>query len=372
LPIAKGKGKLKSASLDARVLNRTLLHRQLLLKRRRMSALEALEHLVGMQAQVPNSPYVGLWSRLAGFRPDHLGDSISNRLAVRIALMRNTLHLVTAGDCLAIRPVVQRLMARAYRKADGQTLRAMVAAGRAIVEAQPRTNVEIGRLLQTQFPRHDRLLLGYAIRDNLPLVQIPPRGLWGQSSAPTLTTVDVWLGRALDDSSEPDQLILRYLKAFGPASVADIQAWSGLAGLKTDLERLRPRLRVRRDDRGRELFDVPDGALVGATAHAPVRFLPEYDNLLVAHADRSRIIPPEHRGRVGKQLGRPPVLVDGFVRAFWRVAQAGESATLEIHPFDAVAKRKRNEIEAEGRRLLRFIAPRARGAGTHHVKFTSG
>jgi len=359
---------LKSSSLDARVLNRTLLERQLLLTRRRMSVHQALEHLVGMQAQVPSSPYVGLWSRLTGFRPDQLSDSISSRRAVRIALMRNTLHLVTADDCLVIRPVVQRLMARAYRKADEQTLRAMVAAGRAIVEAQPRTNVEIGRLLQTQFPRHDRVLLGYAIRDNLPLVQIPPRGLWGQSSAPTLTTVDVWLGRSLTEASEPDELIARYLKAFGPASVADIQAWSGLPGLRTELERLRPRLRVHRDERGRELFDVPGGRLARRTARAPVRFLPEYDNVLVAYADRSRIVPAEHRERVGRELGRAPLLVDGFVRASWRIVQTGESATLEIQPFDAVAKRKRVEIESEGGRLLRFVA---HGAGRHRIKFTS-
>ncbi|HEX7136879.1 MAG TPA: winged helix DNA-binding domain-containing protein [Vicinamibacterales bacterium] len=364
------KGKLKSAaprSLDIATLNRTLLARQHLLKRTRASVLQALEHLVGMQAQMPTSPYVGLWSRLARFRHDQLADLITSRQAVRIALMRNTLHLVTADDCLTIRPVVQPVMARAYRNADGATLRTMIAAGRAILETQPRTNVEIGRLLKKQFPRHDRMVLGYAIRDNLALVQIPPRGLWGQRCAPILTTVKAWLGRSLADSSTPDRVILRYLAAFGPASVADIQAWSGLPGLRGDVDRLRPRLRVHCDERGRELFDVPEGRLSRATVPAPARFLPEYDNVLVAYADRSRIIPPEHQERVMRQLGRPPVLVDGFVRGFWRVSLKGTAATLEIRAFDGVARRRRGDLESEGLRLLRFVA----GDATPRVTFTT-
>jgi hypothetical protein len=350
---------LKRSSLDAQVLNRTLLDRQLLLKRRRMPVLQALERLVGMQAQIPNAPYVGLWSRLAGFRHDQLADLIATRRAVRLALMRNTLHLVTADDCLTIRPVVQPVMSRAYRNANEATLRAMIAAGRAMLETKPLTNIEIGGLLKKQFPRHDRMVLGYAIRDNLALVQIPPRGLWGQTCAPTLTPVETWLGRSLAESSTPDELITRYLRVFGPASVADIQAWSGLPGLKTDLERLRPRLRVYRDDRGRELFDVPNAALMRATTPAPIRFLPEYDNVLVAYSDRSRIIPQEHLERVMRQLGRPPVLIDGFVRAFWRVLLKGTAATLEIQAFDGIVRRHRAALETEGLRLLRFVAGRA-------------
>ncbi len=356
------------ATLDSRTLNRTLLARQFLLKRRRASVLDTLEHLVGMQAQVPTSPYVGLWSRLTAFRHAQLADLITDKQAVRIALMRNTLHLVTADDCLAIRPVVQRLLARAYKKVDQAKLNRMIAAGRAIVEAEPRTNVEIGRLLRKQFPRHDPMRLGYAIRDHVALVQIPPRGLWGASCPPILTSAESWLGRPLSNSSTPDDVIVRYLRAFGPASVADVQAWSGLAGLKGDIERMRPQLHVYRDGRGRELFDIPGGSISGAPISTPVRFLPEYDNVLVAYADRSRIIPPAHRDRVMKQLGRPPVLVDGFVGAFWRVARKGKDATLEIELFDRVAARFRDELEAEGLRLLRFIAGET---STHRVKFTA-
>ncbi|HEY7284656.1 MAG TPA: winged helix DNA-binding domain-containing protein [Vicinamibacterales bacterium] len=353
--------------LDVATLNRTLLARQHLLKRSRLSVLDTLSHLVGMQAQIPNSPYVGLWSRLAGFRHHQLADLITDRQAVRIALMRNTLHLVTADDCLTIRPVVQPVLSRAYRKADEVTLRAMIAAGRDVLESKPLTNIEIGRLLKKQFPRHDPMVLGYAIRDNLALVQIPPRGLWGQTCAATLTPVDLWLGRPLVVSSTPDELIMRYLKAFGPASVADIQAWSGLPRLKGDVERLRPRLRVHRDERGRELFDVPNGKLSRATGSAPVRFLPEYDNVLVAYADRSRIIPQQHQPRVMKQLGRAPVLVGGFVRASWRVVITGRSATLEIQAFDGIVRRHRDALESEGLRLLRFVA----GDAAPRVTFTT-
>jgi Winged helix DNA-binding domain len=356
------------ATLTTLALNRTLLARQLLVKRSRLPVLETLAHLVGMQAQVPTSPYVGLWSRLSGFRHAHLGDLITARQAVRIALMRNTLHLVTADDCLAIRPVVQRLLARAYKQADQTKISAMIAAGRAIVEAEPRTNVEIGRLLKKQFPRHDPMVLGYTIRDHVALVQIPPRGLWGASCPPILTSAESWLGRPLSASSKPDQVIVRYLQAFGPASVADMQAWSGLAGLKGDIERLRPSLRVHRDEQGRELFDVPGGRISRAAVPAPVRFLPEYDNVLVAFADRSRIIPPAHRVRVMTQLGRPPVLVDGFVGAFWRVARKGKDATLEIELFERVAARFRGELETEGLRLLRFVAG---DTATHRVTFTT-
>lgn len=354
-------------TLGVAELNRTLLARQFLLKRTRATVPEALTHLVGMQAQIPGAPYVGLWSRLTGFGHDQLGDLITSRRAVRTALMRNTLHLVTADDCLAIRPVVQRLLARPYRKADPVRLAAIVAAGRAIVDAEPRTNVEIGRLLSRQFSGSDPITLGYVIRDNVALVQIPPRGLWGASCKPMLASAEAWLGRPLSTASTSAQIIVRYLRAFGPASVADMQAWSGLPALAGDLELMRDQLRVYRDDRGRELFDVPEGRIARPALTAPVRFLPEYDNVLVAYADRARIIPSAHRDRVKRQLGRPPVLVDGFVRAFWRVRVRAERVTLEIELFDRVASRHREALSEEAMRLLRFLNGTA---ASHAVTFT--
>jgi hypothetical protein len=342
--------------LSTPALNRALLARQLLLTRTAMTAADAIAHLVGMQAQVPNAPYVGLWSRLKGFKAAELAALITNRRAVRIALMRNTLHLVTADDCLTVRPIVQRVLTRAYQKADRVKLAEIVTAGRAILDEQPRTNIELGRLLQKKFPTHQPLMLGYAIRDNLALVQIPPRGVWGQSLAATLTTAESWLGRPLAESTGGEVLVRRYLRAFGPASLADVAAWSGLPGLKATLEKLRPELRTFRDQRGHELFDVADGLLPRPSVAAPVRFLPEYDNILVAYADRSRIIPEPHRQRATTQLGGCAVLVDGFVRALWRVERTKRAATLEVELFDADARRAKRAIAREGEELLAFVA----------------
>jgi hypothetical protein len=342
--------------LSTPALNRALLARQLLLTRTAMTAADAIAHLVGMQAQVPNAPYVGLWSRLKGFKAAELAALITNRRAVRIALMRNTLHLVTADDCLTVRPIVQRVLTRAYQKADRVKLAEIVTAGRAILDEQPRTNIELGRLLQKKFPTHQPLMLGYAIRDNVALVQIPPRGVWGQSLAATLTTAESWLGRPLAESTGGEDLVRRYLRAFGPASLADVAAWSGLPGLKATLEKLRPELRTFRDQRGHELFDVADGLLPRPSVAAPVRFLPEYDNILVAYADRSRIIPEPHRQRATTQLGGCAVLVDGFVRALWRVERTKRAATLEVELFDADARRAKRAIAREGEELLAFVA----------------
>jgi hypothetical protein len=322
-----------------------------------MTVASALEHLVGMQSQVPTSPYVGLWSRIAAFEPDQLSRLLANRNAVRTALMRNTLHLVTAADCLALRPVVHGVLTRAYVKGDSKTMAAIVDAGRAIVEAQPRTNMDLGQLLRLQFPDHDAETLGYAVRNHLALVQLPPRGLWGKRGAAMLATAESWIGRPLASSSRPDEMIRRYLRAFGPASVADMQAWSGVTGLRESAERLRPTLVSMRDEAGRELFDVRDGVRPRASAAAPVRFLPEFDNVLVAYAERSRIIRPEHRTRVMPQLGRPFILIDGFVGGFWRIRSDRKEATLEVDLFSRAAPRERAQISAEGIRLLDFAVP---------------
>jgi hypothetical protein len=353
------------ATLSWRALNRALLERQMLRRRLKMSVSDALERLVGMQAQVPQSPYVGLWSRLVGFRPDALADLLVGREAVRLALMRSTLHLVTARDCAALRPVVQPMLERIHtrsafgRKLVGLDRDALLAEARALLTERPRTNVELGRLLHTRWPDRDPQSLGYAIRDLLPLVQIPPRGLWDASGAATLAIAESWIGRPLGPARRPDKMLRRYLRAFGPASERDMQAWSGLSGLRDAIERLRPHMRVFRDPRGRELFDVPTAPRPRANAAAPIRFLPEFDNVLVAYADRSRIIPDEHRDRVASQLGRPTVLIDGFVRAMWAVERIRDRATLEIELFDRAAGPARAALEGEGRRLLAFVAPGA-------------
>jgi len=346
----------------------------MLLRRARVSATVALERLAGMQAQVPQSPYVGLWSRLHGFRAEDLSALIESRRAVRIALMRSTLHLVTAGDCFAFRAAVQGMLARVFeRNAFGRNLAGvdrdeLVDEARAVLTERPLTNQQLGRRLNQRWPDHDAISLGYAIRDLLGVVQVPPRGLWQRSGAAVLASVEAWIGSPVPPDSEPDDMLCRYLAAFGPASERDMQAWSGLNGLRPAIDRLRPRLRVYQDDRGRELYDLRRMPVPRPASAPPVRFLPEFDNVLVAYQDRARIIPDEHRQRVGSQLGRPTILVGGFVRGMWAIRRMSSSAILEVELFDTQAQRRRPAIEKEGLRLLTF----ATGAAKARVVFRRG
>ena len=350
--------------LGPRELNRATLERQMLLRRREVPAIEAIEHLVGMQAQAPNPPYVGLWTRLAHFRPEELGRLISDRQAVRIALMRNTVHLVSARDCLALRPLIQPIIERNVyssraRRADleGVDIEALAATGRALLEERPRTAKELGALLQEQWPENDPASLARAVRHLLPLVQVPPRGVWGKSGQTTHTTIEAWLGRPLDSAYSLDEMILRYLGAFGPATVGDVQTWSGLTRLGAVLERLRPRLISFRDERGKELFDLPDAPRPDPDIPAPPRFLPEFDNLILSHADRTRVIAEEYRKAIASRNGMVPAtfLVDGSVRGTWKTDRTRGKATLVIAPFEPLTNANRNALSAEGEQLIRFV-----------------
>src|SRR5918998_1632101 len=337
MPTAQGI--VKDRVLTLRELNRATLERQMLVRRQKLPAAEAIEHLVGLQAQAPNPPYVGLWTRLEGFHPDELARLILDRRAVRIALMRNTVHLVTARDCLALRPLVQPVLDRgvyanrAHRaEIEGVDIEALVAAGRTLLEERPRTAKELGELLQTRWPDRDPASLARAIRHLVPLVQVPPRGVWGKSGRATLTTAEAWLGRPLDPAPSLDELVVRYLTAFGPATLKDVQTWSGLTRLREVIDRLRSRLRIFRNEHGKELFDLPDAPRPDPDTPSPARFLPEFDNVLLSHADRTRIITDEHRKRVmtinGLILGT--VLVDGFACGTWKITRNRATATLRI------------------------------------------
>ena len=343
-------------------LNRALLARQLLLRRWKMSATEAIEHLVGMQAQAPNPPYVGLWTRLEGFRPDELARLILNRRAVRIALMRNTVHLVTARDYLALRPLVQPVFDRglyANRAGiEGVDIEALVAAGRALLEERPRAAKELGELLRERWPERDPASLARAIRHLVPLVQVPPRGIWGKSGQTVHTTAEAWLGRPLDPDPSLDEMVVRYLGAFGPATVKDVQTWSGLTRLGEVTERLRPRLRAFRDEHGKELFDLPDAPRPEPDTPAPARFVPEFDNLILSHADRARVIADDYRRAIASKNGMVPatVLVDGFVRGTWKAQRTRKRATISIRPFERLPKGDRDALTEEGERLVRFVA----------------
>jgi hypothetical protein len=337
----------------------------MLLRRETLSAIAAIEHLVGLQSQAPAPPYVGLWTRLEGFQAEELVRLMTDRSVVRIALMRGTIHLVSAADALAIRRVVQPALSRDFRlsvfgaQLAGVDLPKLVKVGRRLLADGALTPKDLGQRLQTSWPDRDAASLAYAVRCHTPLVQTPPRGLWGQSGAAAHTTAEAWLGRPLATNSRPDALILRYLRAFGPATVQDVQAWSGLTRLQPSLERLRLRLRRFRADDGAVLLDVRDAPLPDPDTPTPVRFLPDFDNVLLAHADRTRIISDADRKQVFTKNGlvRPAVLVDGFVRGLWKVASKGSAATLSIELFGAIPRQDAADLEREGGRLLAFTAP---------------
>jgi hypothetical protein len=361
--------------LGPRELNRATLERQILLRRLKLPALDAIEHLVGMQAQAPAPPYVGLWTRLEGFRPDELARLITDRRAVRIALMRNTVHLVSARDCLALRPLMQPVLdrglygTRANRAhLDGVDIEALVGAGRALLEERPRTAKELGELLQEQWTDRDPASLARAIRHLLPLVQVPPRGVWGKSGPAAHTTAEAWLGRPLDPAPSLEEMVLRYLGAFGPATVKDVQTWSGLTRLGGVIEHLRPRLLTFRDERGKELFDLPEASRPDPNTPAPPRFLPEFDNLILSHADRTRVIAEEYRKAIASKNGMVPAafFVDGFVQGTWKTERSRGRATLEMKPFDSLAKEDRVALAEEGERLIRFTGE---GAETYEIRF---
>jgi hypothetical protein len=349
--------------LSTRELNRTLLERQLLLRRSPLSPLEAIRHVAAMQCQVPAAPFYGLWSRIERFEAAELVRLLEAHAVLRTTLMRVTLHLTSTDDFLAWRPMHQAMIEKRFagtqfaKQLDGVDVAEVVEAGRATLAETPGTAAQLGRTLGERWPGADPMALAYAVRWALPLVQLPPRGtsLEKDGGPAVVAPVQKLTGRELAAETEPDALILRYLAAFGPASVPDMRMWSGLPGLAAAVDRLRPRLRSFRDEHGRELLDLPDAPVLTGDEPAPPRFLPWFDNLLLGHDDRSRVLPYGHRlGVVG---GNAFVLIDGFARATWRIQRSPELATLHIQPLERLSLG--DDVLEEGERLLEFGAPAA-------------
>jgi Winged helix DNA-binding domain len=348
--------------LGRRALNRATLARQLLLRRWDLPVTEAVERLAGLNAQDPEPPYLGLWARLAGFRRDALTRALHDREVVRSTLLRGTQHLVTAADYLAWRPLLQPMLEQRRRGAFGRATAGvdpatLAAATRELLAARPLTRPELGRLLAERWPGQDPGALAWSAQYLVPLVHPPPSGTWGNRGAIPCVLAESWLGRPPDRHASPAGMIRRHLAAFGPASVMDIQAWSGLTRLREPVERLAAELRPFRDEHGRRLYDLPDAPRPDPDTPAPVRLLPAVDNLLLAHADRTRVITDERRRRVCVgAVVEPTVLVDGDVVAIWRIVRAGGGAVLAVEPLGGLPGAARAAVAEEGMRLLEFAA----------------
>ena len=353
--------------LSPRALGRATLARQMLLTRERTTVLAAVERLVGLQAQLARPPHVGLWSRIREFAREDLTRALQRREVVRATLMRCTLHLMSARDYVQLRAVIQPVLDRAMKsvlreRTDGLGLPALISAARTHLQEKPRTFEALRDLLVEGDPEGDARAMGYAVRCLLPLVQVPTDTAWGFPEAADFALADAWLGLPIPtDEASPLPLVSRYLAAFGPASVSDMQTWSGLQGLREVFEALRPTLLTFRDDRGRELFDLPDAPRPPEDLDAPVRFIPDFDNLVLGHDDRRRLISDEHRAAIFLPNLRilPTFLVDGRVAGTWKVEAKKASATLVIEPFAAVSRPARGALTEEGDALLRFLEPEA-------------
>lgn len=352
--------------LSDRALNRATLARQLLLDRHKMPVVKAIEQVLALQAQVPRPPHVGLWSRLHNFERDHLIDPLHARALVRATTMRGTIHIMSAKDFLAFRGALQPQLTAGWKAVAGKApvppIEKLVAAGQKFLGRDGYTFNEIRAHLVKQFPKsHDRIM-GYAVRTHVPLVQVPTReDDWGFPADAAFALADGWLKTPVGEGAGAAALILRYLAAFGPATAADIQTWTGMRGIAELIAPLRPQLITFKDERGRELFDLPKAPRPDADTAAPVRFLPEYDSVMIAHSDRSRIVDDKFRKvLITKNLIIPATfLVDGRIAGTWKLERKKTAATVLLAPLVPLSKKARRELEEEGEALARFVEPLA-------------
>ncbi|MFD3505834.1 winged helix DNA-binding domain-containing protein [Nocardia sp. NPDC058666] len=348
-----------------RVLNRTLLARQHLLERCTLTAADLCDHLVGLQAQDVTPPFVGLWSRITDFDPDTVSAGLEDRSLVRITLMRGTIHLVTPPDALRIAPHIQPELEKIPFRA-GFNFGAMVGLdpdevrqrGEAALGDEPKSAADLRAEAARCYPDRDAGAVLQTWLYQLPVLQTPPRGRWRDNSRPVWSRVQPWLRAPLDPTYPVEELILRYLRAFGPASTMDMQAWSRLPAMKKPVAALGDRLRTYTDARGRTLYDAADLELADPDLPAPVRLLGWYDNALLAHQDRTRITgddnPPTLRAFA---TNVSPVLIDGFTAGMYKIFVKSGTARLRISPIRQWTKTEAAQVELEAAALLAFLEP---------------
>ncbi|MGH8952069.1 MAG: winged helix DNA-binding domain-containing protein [Acidimicrobiia bacterium] len=347
--------------ITQRALNRTTLGRQLLLERSERPIAGTIEHLVGMQGQNPHDPYYGLWSRLQGFDPDLLSGMIERREAVRGSLLRGTIHLATTTDFVALRSQLQPTLAavlgstsfaRDTREVDWEELLEL---GRSLIEKEPMTRAALAGPLEERWPGVPGPSLAMVVTYLLPVVQAAPRGLWGRSGPAAWTTIESWAGLEIPMETSVEETVWRYLTAFGPASIPDMRVWSRLPDLRRVVDGMRPRLRVFESEDGAELLDIPDAPILEEDTPAPPRFLPEYDNVLLGHQDRSRFFLPGviPQGWVGN------LLVDGLFSGSWKIHRSKGQARLDVSLLRKISPADVTAVEEEAECLLQFADPDA-------------
>lgn len=320
---------------------------------------------------MPKPPFVGLWSRVPGATREKLAALLRDRTLVRATMMRGTLHVMTASDYLAFRACQQPDLDRGLKallknRLAGIDIARIVDIARAHFKT-PRTFDDMRKHLQSVYPKLDERAMGYTVRLTLPLVQVPTDDDWAYPAQASFISAETWLKKRPDADEGPDAFLLRYLAAYGPSTVADAQGWSGMQGLKPVFERLRPKLVSLRGPGRAELFDVPRAQRPEPDTPAPVRFLPEWDNLLIGRSDE-RFLATAHRARVFQPGLRvlPTFLIDGVVAGTWKVERTKAKATLTLSPFGSIPKSSRGELEEEGEALLEFVEPDAK---TRELRF---
>jgi hypothetical protein len=347
-------------------LNRALLARQMLLAREQVPLVKAIDRLVGLQAQVPRAPFISLWSRLEKFRRADLVRLIEERKVIRATMMRGTIHLLSRKDFIAFRNLIQPVLTQValntpeLRKT--RHVEAWLEHGRNILGESPMTFDAFRKVLKLRAPGLDAAAVSRAVQHFVPLVRVPDGSPWSFKANAAFFPAERWLEEPLEPHSPVTELILRYLAAFGPATVADAQTWSGLRTLKPVFEELRPRLATFRDEKGRELFDLKRAPRPPGDTPAPVRFLPDFDNLILSHADRSRVIAKSHRDNLKSPngIGVPTFLVDGIIAGRWKIVRDKTWAVLEMKGFGKVLSSARDALEAEGADLVAFVEPEAK------------
>lgn len=353
-----------SSQLTIRTLNRTLLYRQWLTERSSASVTDAIDHLIGLQAQHGDAPYYQLWCRLQNFHPTDLSALLHEGDVARIVGMRGTIHLVNRRDCQGLRHFAQPLLQREY-KADkpGHLTSVQVdkvaEAARSLLHDQPMNAAELANQLREQWPEIPGRDLVQIVRNSLPVLQVPPRGVWGKSGALVYALASEWLPGSNPATLDPADIVVRYLRAFGPASIRDFQQWSGLTRQKVVFEQLGGQLRRYQDPQGVQLFDLEDSQLIDEEATVPrVLLTGPFDNIVLSHSDRTRIIDEATRARLNRPNGLFPglILIDGFVAGEWATTIKRTHATVTFTSYERLPDRDRDLLEEQGHQLLRFAA----------------